>query len=159
MKPLLFSFLAILFLLISCKKGNTDLPESFYIKHKVDGVSKEYKLHVIASKNKMGNEYYFVLSGRRTLNTNQTLIVDFADGSPIVEKAYQQNGNFEYHIAYGDESNNLFTTQKVADPQVKVIISKISSSTVRGTFSGRVYDDINNKYATISEGEFYAKLQ
>lgn len=157
MKPILFYFFTVFFLMTGCKKENPR--ESFYIKHKIDGVAKEYKIDVIASKNKIGNEYYFVLSGRRMLNTNQTLIVDFADGSPIVEKAYQQNSNFEYHIAYGDESNNLFTTQKVANPQVIVSITTLTSSTVRGSFSGRVYDDINNKYATVADGEFYARLQ
>ncbi|ANE49330.1 hypothetical protein [Flavisolibacter tropicus] len=157
MKPILFYFLAVFCLLTGCKKENAI--ESFYIKHKVDGVVKEYKIAIVASKNKIGNEYYFVLSGRRTLNTNQTIIVDFADGSPIVERTYQQNDNFEYHIAYGDENNNLYTTQRVTNPQVNVTITKLSGSTVRGSFSGRVYDDFTNKYVTITEGEFYAELQ
>jgi hypothetical protein len=159
MKSLFLSFIAIVFILTGCKKDHSDNDNNFYIRHKIDGVVKEYKYDVLATKNKIGNEYYFVLSGRRKVNTNQTLIVDFADPQPIEAKTYQQNGNYEYVIAYVDDNLDFYTAQDVTDPGIKVTISKITSTTVSGTFSGKVSEDVSGKEVLITDGEFHAKLK
>lgn len=157
MKYVIVYFLSIV-LLYSCKKDDSEKFASYFIKHKIDGKQNEYKLDVLASTTKIGNEYYFVLSGRRKLNTNQTLIVDFADAFPIEAKTYRQNSNHEYHIAYGGDANDLYTSQGVINPDIKVTITNITKTAISGTFSGKVREDITGKEAIIADGEFYAKL-
>ena len=158
MKHVLFCFLSLILFLSSCKKEESEKFANYYIKHKINGKTKEYKIDVLASTTKIDNEYYFILSGRRELNTNQTLIVDFADPLSIEEKAYKQNSNHEYHIAYGDDNNDFYTSQRVTNPDINVTITKITKTAISGTFRGKVREDISGQEAIISEGEFYAKL-
>lgn len=165
MKKIFFALMGILFLASSCSKEESEeqkaADSNFFVRFKAGAETKEYKDIVLALRTTNGGMNTVAIQGQETLNANTPgIIVTITDPAEITAKTYTENGTNDspatlYRDAAAKEFSNLFMTTASG---FSVTITEINTTTVRGTFNGKV-SDLNGDELTISDGSFYAKFQ
>ncbi len=160
-----------------CTKGKDGVPNvagGYYVKFKVDGNETKYT-YVAGSINGLsGGQYGGGVGGygSEIIMDKNSLLVTFSMSSPAVANTtytnYQtsmpgnqraticaislRNANGSFFASWGDE----FAGQGVIS-DTKVKFTEINTSSLRGTFSGTLYKEINgnSEKHTITDGEFF----
>jgi hypothetical protein len=158
--------------LFACKKSS-DSPSgnSPHINAKFDGEKKSFSSNVFAYKVQMGDGYNLVITGVN--GTSETFNISlFSDMNGF------QNGDVFYEMAESNDTENTLAwvtnitnanetsiwatgISYVSTPSnIKVTITEINNDLVKGTFSGTIYQNINNPPSkSITQGEFVAKFK
>jgi hypothetical protein len=158
-----FCLLALLY--TSCGKdisaeNDTGTNENF-LRFKIDGKSVEYRDYVFAGRGFLDNIYYLTIQGQETINSDVPglgiFVQDFTD---IVEQTYIDDGiSTKNALLYSGADSVVFSNLLMTEPTgMKIVITKIDSASVRGTFSGKVADK-NSIQKNIADGEFSARFQ
>jgi hypothetical protein len=152
-----------------CKKStpSAGLGDS-YMRYKLNGTKKDYNgcsavfLSAVngiygvgiagASSNDPSNDFSITLFAKTALSQGQTFTAGLVTGT-----YYTQGG-----LAYVEGSKSYSSAGTIINPaaKVSVIITELSSTYVKGTFSGTLYSDASNYTTvayTVTEGEFNAK--
>lgn len=175
MKKIFFIGIIAFSVFISCQKGTSN--EKYHVTYTVDGTTKTYtgyvggtfdtasgyiSLKVLGSDSANSFDHYigFYLdnyTGAKGITTGQyddtetdfTLLSSYTINSVSYEAGQT--------VASDAMTNNVTITN-----HFKVTISSLTKSNITGTFSGDFYEDgdvLNGKKVTITNGEFYVKLQ
>jgi hypothetical protein len=158
-----FCLLALLF--TACGKElsteNDSGTDDYFIKFKIDGTSVEYRDYVFATKGVLNNIHFVTIQGRETLeNEVPGLGIFVQDISEITAQTYSDDGATTNNaVEYSGADSVVFSNQLMTEPSgMNIVITKIDSATVRGTFSGKI-SDLNLNQKTITDGEFSARFQ
>ncbi|MBC7915363.1 MAG: hypothetical protein H7Y07_14710 [Pyrinomonadaceae bacterium] len=148
--------------IVSCSKDKNDDNNNtgYHFSAKVDGVKKEFKTSVNAQLDgtsaQTGYNLFINGGGGTSSYPLPNFYVEVTADEPIVPKTYYTIPNQEWE-AKGDywtdaghyDNDNL---------NFSITITSISSTEVRGTFSGTLEDDAIGQVITITEGSFSAPL-
>lgn len=152
-------------LVFSCSKEESledVVDNSYYVRFKIDGTSKEYVQNVLAVRNDDSTTYSVAIQGLRDLSaTPEGMAVIIAEPEPIAAKVYAEiNSSDSPALLYRDSaSTNDFTNLYMTTASgTQVIISQIDSVSVRGSFSGTIAD-MDGNTRVITDGSFHAKFQ
>lgn len=158
--------------LLSISSCNKDKEDSTVLKCKVDGVPIEFSTAFAQVDNPAGGVAGLVINGQNTGNPPSTFVIAIST-LPITEREYTDTeSNVNTLASYNADG----TTQYNAGTMVyqstlregvtmvnhlRVRLTELSNSSVRGQFSGDFYEDgdVLGTKVTITEGEFYAKVQ
>lgn len=176
MKKLSIAAIALLFVLASCSKEDSD--KNYHISFTVDGVKKTYTGYVTAHIDEVGNDIELtILGAQSTTSGNDYLgiyINNYPGGGKIPAGEYRDNStNFTVLSTYHNPIDNVEyeSGQTMAENAVnygvsianhfKVNITSMDGKTAKGTFSGDYfYDgDVHNKKIAIANGDFYVTFQ
>ncbi len=162
---LLFSLLALA--ATSCKKDKAD--DSIHLKCKIDGVEKTFNTSALAGAHTEDGESMFIALGLSAASESAEHFSFYIakEGSAVTTGTYTVD-NETYSItgqyASGSGSSvfiggSTVTTSENAQA-FKIIITQIDDKTVRGTFSGELYEDGDDSNAkkTVTEGSFYLNI-
>jgi hypothetical protein len=163
----LFAFLA--FAATSCKKDK-DKNDSVHLTCKIDGVEKSFNVGATAGAQTQNETSMFAAFGASAASETAEHLLFYItkSGAAVGAGTYTVNGEgYEISGIYfsgGSNSMSFIGGSSVETSEVskalKIVITEISGTTVRGTFSGELYedgDDSNDK-KTISEGSFYLNI-
>lgn len=173
-KITLFSVLLIV-LFAACKKSNT---VSYHLTATVDGQAKTFNFNPIATKMTNSGYTFITVTGfsAASLNTETfTLSLHnsitgvkvfqagtFSDTASAyaISGMYQPSITTQYVAGTGIVAQTLGTSATIAN-HLKLVITSIDSTSVKGTFSGDCYfnGDPTAGKKTITNGDFYAKFQ
>ncbi len=167
----LIGFTLVALFSVSCSSSGDDEEEEqtgngYKITLKVDGVSKEFQdedFPPFGSLTDNGTQYSasFAATGRASSVGFQVY-----DTKAIVQKDYSGlviTPTSGHNLIYGAvlsyaESQDSYSTQSVTNPVVHVDIKEITSTSVRGEFSGTLKSQGTKADIKITEGKFYIKL-
>ncbi len=159
---ILFSFLIVLISACSKEKSVEDASDTGnFLKFKIDGNSIEYKDFVYATKSVIGDQYIVTIQGQKDVSSNVPgLGILIQDSVEIKSQTYNDesltSGNA---ILYSDTTSVNYSSLYMTEPsELRIVISKIDSASVSGTFSSRVAD-LNANTKSITEGQFQARFQ
>lgn len=149
---------ALLMLLVgSCKKDDNTDSGAYVMSFKVDGKLVEFKVQasLVAAFGHADNVYNAVFTG---YDPDSNISLQIFDGKEIVAATYTGYGLVGGSIVgavigYSDKSGTLYT-QYAVNSDATITISEITSSTVRGTFSGKLRSN-GKSDISITEGKFY----
>lgn len=159
--------------LFACQK-NGDSPSgsnnSVHMTAKFDGQTKNFSTVVHAAKIQLGDGYSLTITGVN--GTSETFSISiWTDMSDIHSGDvfnYQATGmstenslNWASNVANSNETTIWSSTSIYVVPanDMKVTITEITATTVKGTFSGTIYQNIDNPGThSVTEGEFVAKF-
>ncbi len=165
---LLFAFSAF----IGCKKQDNQSPNNnqsgYYFRFKADGKKTEYT--TTAATMEMGDALpnhtgYFIgytESGTKKNNFAFRLFdtEDIKANKTYTEAAYNASKvPAAYGIWYNADGTCLLSFKTTADPiqPFKVTLTEVTSTSVKGNFSGKVKEQNGSNIVEITEGEFYLK--
>jgi len=175
-KPIALSFLLLCFFL-SCKKSNSGSDSgSYHVTASLDGSAKTFNLTTVATTITNGGYTSVGVTGIASATTGETMSVTITNtpsGKPIVAGTYTDTmANFAIAAAYRLNTTTTYfgatnVTQaaiSIGRPVVnhlKIVITSIDASTVKGTFSGDLFlnSDPTAAKKTVTSGDFYAKFQ
>ncbi|WP_157473994.1 hypothetical protein [Flavihumibacter petaseus] len=155
--------------MIACKKGDDGPKNEPHMTAKFNGESKSFS-QAHAMKTQLGEGYNLSIVGVN--GTKETFTInlwsdmnDFHSGESFTSEA-AVNGSANSLGWAADLMNSNETTIwsnasfYVENPEeMHVTITEINSETVKGTFSGTIYQNVANPGSrTITEGEFVAKF-
>ncbi len=165
--PSICAVLISAFIFISCSKSSNQLQS--YMKYKVNGVSEEYDTCYVTLMGQYPNSvppffYCSIASGRYGDNG---IIITLYNDNDITAKQYTEAifSRTELPTAllggYKDENNKLYISWQNGWPvfPVKVDIKEVTSSYIKGSFSGRIRMVSGNTEKDISDGEFVALIK
>ena len=174
MKKIVTFSVIMIALFASCKKSNSS--SSYQISASVDGTSKNFNIATIASRTNVNGVTMISIQGIASTSTGENFEIDVSNGPSSdsivagnysdtssnfnVSGVYMSNATTEYDagtmLAY-DASNTGTTLTN----HLKLTITSMDKTSIRGTFSGDFYfnDDISAAKKTITSGNFYAKFQ
>ncbi len=153
--------------ILSCGKDNT-APES-YMKYRVDGAEQEFDTCYVTIMGQFPNSnppfYYCSIAGGRY--GNHGIIMTFYNNNDITAKQYTQSvfertGLPEGALGgYKDQNENLYISWQNGWPYypVKIDITEIASTYIKGTFSGTMRMVSGTKEVSITEGKFLALIK
>lgn len=153
LRKLLFVSLAVV-TLASCKKDKNDTP-AYNLSAKVDGVKTDFNTAVVASKDgdaSLGYTLIITAVGGSASNPHPAFSIYLEDDAVFTAKTYTA-ANDDVTGVYVPE--NSFTYG--SDTDFTLVISSITDTEIKGTFSGKV--DNGTTIKTITEGTFSAKFQ
>lgn len=152
LRKLLFVSLAVV-TLASCKKDKNDAP-AYNLSAKLDGTKTDFNTAVAAHKTGDATTGYtitIVATGGSASSSTPAFAIYLDDDAVISAKTY---------TAAGDDVTGVYTPQTgfsfASDTDFTLVISSITDTEIKGTFSGKVEDGSTIK--TISEGTFSAKF-
>lgn len=134
---------------------------NYFIKFNLGTEVKEYRDVVLAIRSTANGMNGVSVQGQATLtDNNDAVLITITELDPIVAKTYTENATSDSPVlAYRDASGNEFSTLFATVPTgVSVTIENINEASVRGTFSGTLYD-LQGNPLEISNASFYAKFQ
>lgn len=158
-----------LLLLSSCNKDKGD---STVLKCKVDGVPIEFTTAFAHVDDPAGGVSGLLINGQKNGSTPANFLIAIST-LPVTEREYTDTeSNVNTLVVYGADG----TTQYDAGTMVyqsalrenvtlvnhlRVRVTELSKTSVRGQFSGDFYEegDVLGTKITITEGEFFAKVQ
>jgi hypothetical protein len=149
LRKFLVLFLAVA-TLASCKKDKDDAP-AYYYSAKVDGTSTNFNSAVSASRN--GDDVLVSGLGGTTASPYPSFNIFLDDDAAITAKSYTAAAG-EVTIIYAAAAGQATYS---SDDDFTVIVSSVSATEVKGTFSGKVDNGTVTK--TITEGSFSVKFQ
>lgn len=141
--------------------NNNTYVSPYYMRFKVDGVTTEYKKVVLAYKLNYEKEFSISIQGQNIIASNPpSLSLIVSDKTPISTQTYYELTNFSIStMQYRNEGGIDFSTGYTSSAsQFKTEITEITSTGIKGTFSGKVSDLTSQKLLNITEGEFFAKF-
>ncbi|MCU7551927.1 hypothetical protein OCK74_22595 [Chitinophagaceae bacterium LB-8] len=157
-----FSLLIVLFSACgkekSIENGNNT---GAFLKFKLDGQSIEYKDNVFASKDIINNQHIVIIQGQKDVSSNVPgLGIFLQDSVEITNKTYNDDGStFTNALIYSDTAGVNYSSLYMTDASdLKVVITRIDSAYISGTFSSKVAD-VNANTKNITEGSFQARFQ
>jgi hypothetical protein len=150
LRKFLVLFLAVASL-ASCKKDKDDAP-AYYYSAKVDGTSTNFFNSTVTAI-RIGDGILVTGSGRTTTSPYPSLGIIFEHLAAITAKTYTASAG-EVTIIYQAAAGQVLYS---SDDDFTVIVSSVSATEVKGTFSGKV--DNGTEAKTITEGQFLAKFQ
>ena len=176
MKKFSFIVFAALILFGSCNKEQVN-NTNFHVSFKVDGVDKTFTGHVFAHRDTTLGYYELSVVGAISSTLYDNYMGFYINNDP-------SHGNFNSGV-YTDTSTayTVLTTYAINSVEYeagqsmaldavaygvtiahhfKVIITSIDNNTIRGTFSGDYYPNMDVRSTTklnITNGDFYAKFQ
>lgn len=139
----------------SCKNENA--PSGYIMKFKTNGTTVEFtsQSSLVAAFANSGSQYTATFTGYDS-NSNLSIVVyDNKAIAPVTYSGYQLN-NTEFIgalIVYEDKNGKIYS-QLSTNSDIKVVINEITSTTVRGTFSGTLTSS-DNEELSVTNGEFY----
>lgn len=177
-------------LFVSCKKEEADVPVKDYIRFKLNGVPYEYTVDVYAKFHTPDNMYGLGITGyKNALDLSENLGMEIFSNEKIASgKTYRDplkatsdqgsklpqltlfhNSKTDTYMSAGllSDENGVILNSDVIPSLKKIVadaavtITEITSTHVKGKFSGTVYaspiQDGNANY--ITEGEFVADIK
>jgi len=174
MKKIFTLSLCLAIISISCKKsGSGGSTSSYYMKATIDGTAKTFNVDALGQKFTSGGVTFIGASGNVTTPTSSLegmgiTINNSPSQKPIVAGTYSETASPDFAagavynpgsatIVYG---TGLYPTTN----PLKIIITAIDNSTIKGTFSGDFYysnsstQQIGPTKKTVTNGEFYVKF-
>ncbi|MES1223212.1 MAG: hypothetical protein ABUT20_47400 [Bacteroidota bacterium] len=163
----LFSLLLITF--AGCKKSaETAVAGDSYMRYKLNGTKKDYNFCSATFLSAVNGIYSTGIAGANSNDPSNDFSITLFSKTPLSQGAtftaalvpatYFTQGQ----LAYVQSSKGYTSAGTVINPaaKVSVIITELSSTYVKGTFSGTLYSDADNYTTvvyTVTEGEFNAK--
>jgi len=171
------SVIAVLVLILfgACNKEKGD--ENYHVSFTVDGINKTYTAHVLGHLDTTGAYIALTILGGDSPTSFDNYMGIYLDNSPgngsITAATYQDNSaNFSVLTTHTRNGIEYHSGQSVAQEAImfgvtitnhfKLIITSMTSTTIRGTFSGDYYINGNVQTGTklkITNGDFYVKFQ
>jgi hypothetical protein len=169
----LFSFAA---LFSSCKKSGT-ATATYSMTATVAGVQKSFDFEPpIAATSSAGGSTYIFITGIKSASGGEQMVIQLSTasgGGPIVAGTYYDTvQNFLIAANYALNANTIYVAGTVVAEfasisgiaivnHLKVVITSINSTAIKGTFSGDFYVNGNPALGKIpiTNGNFYAKFQ
>jgi hypothetical protein len=156
----------------SCKKDSSNNNGSdYYIRAKLNGEQKEFKVNVAAVKGALASNVYTLVINGNSSNEQFNIALwsdkdDFQAGKTfsIDAPAVGSYNTLAYVTPIGsaDPSYMWVTTYAwdVVPETMTVTITEATSTYIKGTFSGTIYQDIETSVNSkaITEGSFSAKF-
>lgn len=166
--PLLLSLFVILIFAGCGKKNDSDASGSnYYVKFNVAGKSFEYKGSPYASFSQDNGLYIGGVGAFKDMGvgTKNVVSVSISSNSAIQTNTYSGLVNISSGgttlaviFAYIDENGKSFGNHYEDNADNKVTITSLSQNSVKGTFSGKIYEILNQAASPLSfSGEFYVK--
>ena len=164
MKRMLLALVAFVLLATGCTKENSyeqETETSYYVKFKVDGTVREYMDVVLATSSTASGVFTVTVQGQAALTGNpEGIVISVADNEPVIAQTYNEIPDSDtpammFRNDGGKEFSTLFATTQTG---LNVNISRINSTSVRGTFSGKAYS-LDGAELNVTEGSFFAKFQ
>jgi hypothetical protein len=164
MKRMLLGLVAFVLLATGCTKENSfeqETETAYFVKFKVDGVLREYMDVVLATSSTAGGVFTVTVQGQAALTGNpEGIVVSVSDSEPVIAQDYNEVPDSDtpalmFRNDGGKEFSTLFATTQTG---LNVNISRINSTSVRGTFSGKAYS-LDGTELNVTEGSFFAKFQ
>jgi len=176
---LMLAIIACILATMGCKKsggGSSAGGNSYYVKFKVDGVLKTYSGLAAGTFNLVdGNgDNGCLVTGGKDLSVSDKNTMDILVSDPTAIAANITYTNYatttagqvkpkDAYINYLDESGVLFSAwpDDVSTPGVisdaKIVFTSVTSTSIKGNFSGTVYKEIDGSSPkhSITEGEFF----
>ncbi len=164
-------------LLFSCKKSNSDSSGSYHITANIDGTAKTFNSSALAVKITSSGFTSLGVGGGASPTTTASDVVlinisNIPGGKPIVAGTYTDtSSSFTISCTYTLNPTSIYMGStdvtgtglpySAIKNHVKVVISSIDATSVKGTFSGDLYNngDITGAKKTFTSGDFYVKLQ
>jgi hypothetical protein len=154
--------------IVSCKKSSNSTGYSFSADF--DGKPKSFNTSVIAIKSKLADSIYSLNIAGITSAEQSGLLLwsnqdDFVAGKTFAVSAL--NGTTENELTYvspmgsSDPTSQWTTTYDlgVQPEDLHCTITEITSTYVKGTFSGTIYENSNTVTSkVVTNGQFYAKF-
>ena len=163
LKTFLVAALAVL-TIVSCSKDKDDKNDT-PIKNfsaKIDGVKKDFNFSVAAQLNGTSAQtgYLLFINGNAgtTSNPLPNFYVEINVDAPIEAKTYQtiqSQSKWEADANYWLDGSTVY---EVHDHDFSITITSITSTEVRGTFSGTLEDSSTGQVINITEGTFSAPI-
>ena len=150
--------------IVSCSKdkNDDDNNSAYYFSAKVDGVKKEFKTSVAAQLDgtsaQTGYSLFVDGNGGTSSNPLPNFYVEVNVDAPIVAKTYQTIQGQSQWEAGANHWLDGSTSYDVDGQDFSITITSITSSVVKGTFSGTLKEDITGQVISITEGMFSAPL-
>ncbi len=157
------------FLFVSCKKEKTGAqPEESgnFITFKADGVKKSFSVDVQGGvHSEQGMNLLMMYGNQDTLSNAFFMISIYQKSGPITAGTYVDPGtdpgtnnpdlSVSAMYATSDRPEVLIKagTGADSDPKFTVVITSVTESTIKGTFSGTFYESENVK-VQVTEGKF-----
>jgi len=156
----------------SCKKSHeTNDSGTYHFNAKMDGTSKSFNTTVGAIKSNLGNGMYTLIISGIAPSEQMALALwsdkdDFTAGKTFTSDAL--GGAVSNTLAYVSPLGSSDPTSQwtniydyATEPEIfQCTITEATSTYIKGTFSGVIYQDNSAAVAskTITEGDFYAKF-
>jgi hypothetical protein len=139
----------------SCK---SDADEStYYVRFNADGTRIEFTIHglLVAAFGQAGNQYNGVFTGGDNSSNISLQVYDNKSIVPATFTGYtlSESTFVGALIGYQDKNGTLYTQGSI-NPNSTITITEITSTAVRGTFSGTV-KATGKSDISITGGEFY----
>ena len=173
MKKILFIYLVVTCLFASCKKNS---PASNSLTASMNGTNKTFATAALAVKVVRGGLTTIAIGGAVNVGTGEVLnigIDNSLSGDSIVAGTYSDTSTaFSLSLAYNSpnslggyqggtsvDGSEYFGSVPVSN-HVKLVITSIDNSSIKGTFSGNIYlnRDLTNTPYPITNGNFSMKL-
>lgn len=155
LKKLLIISLAV-FTLASCKKDKNDGPPGYHLTAKIDGVKVDFSV-ALAAEVYQDPTNGFTLSVLGMGGSGNAILPAFdfiiQDDVVITTKTYTA----AQHImtsSYTDVNNESYD----ADNDFSITVTSITSTEVRGTFTGKLVHSGSLDIVNVTEGTFYSKI-
>ena len=154
----------------SCSKDKADdASNAYHMKLKMDNADKSFSTAVAASKIQLGDGYNLVIVGtegtKSTFNVALWSADDFKTGDTFTAFAEDMSTNNSLGWAEDIQNSNetkIWTSSSFyteEDPEMQVTITEINSEFVKGTFSGKITQSIENGATkVITNGSFKARF-
>ncbi|MBS1751356.1 MAG: hypothetical protein JST63_15760 [Bacteroidetes bacterium] len=155
------------FIFVSCSKSNSQIQG--YMKYKVDGVSENFDTCYVTLMGQFPNStppfyYCSIASG---WYGNNGIIITFYNDNDITAKQYTEAFFSRTKLpaailgGYKDSNDKLYISWQYGWPNypVKLDIKEVSSTYIKGSFSGRMRMVSGTTEVDITEGEFVALIK
>lgn len=155
-KALVLTFAVALVSLSSCKKDSGDVAASSTITANIDGTATTFSKFAVAVKGEQDNLQFTSIQGTDDKGFTITLTVY---GALQAGKTYLSTDDSSEHslLGYGDDnSNDIYFSDDV--DVTTVTLTKVSNSSLEGTFSGKVSTFTSGKSKVITNGKFNVKI-
>jgi hypothetical protein len=155
LRKLLFVSLAVA-TLASCKKDKNDAP-AYNLSAKVDGTKSDFNTAVVAQKTGDASTGFTVVItalGGSASSPYPAFSLFLDDDAAITAKTYTAAADDITGVYIAGSGQANFES----DNDFTIVISSVTATDVKGTFSGKV-EDGSGGIKTITEGTFAAKFQ
>ncbi len=152
---LVFSFF--IGLSVSCQNDDNETEGGYYVRFKANGQQVEFTVQgaTIAAFAQAGNTYNAVFTGYDSSSNVGLQVYDNKEITMATYSGYTLSGSsfIGALIHYKDNLGTLYS-QDALNPTTSITISEITSSAVKGTFSG-ILKASGKPDLSITQGEFF----
>ena len=142
--------------LASCKKDKNDAP-AYNLSAKVDGSTAGFNTAIVAQKSgdvSTGFSVVITAVGGSASSPYPAFSLFLGDDAAITARTYTAAADDVTAMYVAGSGQATFTS----DTDFTIVVSSVTDTEVKGTFSGKVEDDAGG-FKTITEGTFAAKFQ